>query len=78
MKKKFKKELKRQLRMAIAAAIGFLIAFSWRNTIYNLTRKYVEEFTNLAVTTNTELFTSILLTIIGVILILISVKLLKE
>jgi prolipoprotein diacylglyceryltransferase len=75
--KKFKKEIKKQLRVAISAAIGFIIAFSWRNFIFELTRN---KLLQLSVLTNIHLIgfiSSILITFVGVILILISSKILQ-
>ena len=47
-KKSFRREFKRQLRYAIAAAVGFIIAFSWRETIISATRDIVERLTEAA------------------------------
>ncbi len=77
-KKQFKHEFKKQLRLAIAAAIGFTIAFAWRNVIfdfiYNIIRQLNEETTIL----QSQLTTAMIITIIGVILIIIFSKLLKD
>jgi len=75
--RKFKKEFKRQLRLAIAAAIGFLIAFAWKDFIFNITRQTVID---LATVTNIHfvgLLAAITVSLIGVILIILSSRLLE-
>lgn len=77
-KKKFKHEFKKQLRLAIAAAIGFTIAFAWRNvifdSIYNFVRKINEETSLL----QSQLTTAIIITIIGVLLIMLFSRVLRD
>ncbi len=77
-KKSFRKEFKRQLRFAIIAAIGFLIAFSWRNALYRSANSIVEKFTDLADVVLSEIYTALFITFVGVVLLLISSKILKE
>lgn len=71
----FKKELKKQIRMALTAAIGFIIAFSWRDYIMEVTQGWLANYQYLAA--NIALFSAIFLTFVGVFLILISSKLLE-
>ena len=77
-KKSFRKEFKRQLRYAIAAAVGFLIVFAWRDAIIESTKNLIEKFTETTKTTLTNTYTAIVLTIIGVLIIIISSKFLRE
>ena len=77
-KSSFRKEFKRQMRYAIAAAVGFLIIFAWRDAILNNTREIVEKFTETTQGMTSEFLTALAVTVIGVIIILISSKLLKE
>lgn len=76
-KRSFRKEFKRQVRMAIAAAIGFTIAFSWRNFVYDTSKTWIEKLTPLSGAFETGLASALIITIIGVIFILITSKLLK-
>lgn len=78
IKKSFKKEFKRQIRLAIIAAVGFLIAFSWRDAIYNSSQKFVEKVTSATGDILTEFYTALFVSLLGVFLILISSKFLKE
>ncbi len=73
---KFKKEFKKQIKLAIAAAVGFVIAFAWRDFILKLTGEALNKFLELSPITS-ALLISICITIIGVLIILISSKLLK-
>ena len=75
----FRKEFKRQIRFAVVAAIGFSVAFAWRNAIFDLFQNYVARFLDVAVGHYlTEIYTAIAITLAGVLLILITSKLLKE
>lgn len=76
-KEKFKKELRRQTRLAIAAAIGFLIAFSWKDSILALTERVVQKITTITGLVQLSIATSIAITILGVVLILLSSRLLE-
>lgn len=78
VKRTFKKEFKRQLRFAIIAAIGFIIAFSWRDAIYNSANSIVEKFTDVAGVVLSEIYTAVFITLVGVAVLLISSKFLKE
>ena len=77
-KHRFKKEFKRQVRLAIAAAIGFTIAFTWRSFIYDSTKAWIERITPLSGVFESGIATSLLVTVIGVALIIISSKLLSK
>lgn len=78
VKRSFKKEFKKQVRWAIIAAVGFIIAFAWRNAIYNGSRSIVERFSTTIDLVLTEFYTAIFITIIGVIILLVSSKVLKS
>ena len=73
---RFRKELKKQMRVAIAAALGFLIAYSWKEYVVALAG---DLFTNIQSTmpNMSNFLSALVLTIIGVILIMISSKLLE-
>jgi len=77
-KKSFRKEFKRQVKYAIAAAVGFLIAFAWRDAIYNAVYDLVRKFAEETQTAASEISTAIFITIVGVLIILISSRLLRD
>ena len=77
VKKGFIKEFKRQLRMAISAAVGFIIAFSWKDTIFRLLENQVKAFTTMTSAINVSIVSSLLTTFFGAVIIVISSKILK-
>ena len=77
-KKSFRKEFRRQLKYAIAAAVGFLIAFAWRDAIYNAVHEVVSKFEETTKGMTSEISTAVFITIVGVLIILISSRLLRE
>lgn len=78
-KKSFKKEFKRQIRLAIVAAIGFIIAFAWREVIFDVFQEFIVKFLDIAPDHYlTETYTAILITLVGVIAIYSSSKLLRD
>ena len=73
----FKREFRKQLRLALAAAAGFIIALAWKDFIFKSTGDFLSKFLELNPLTS-SLAISIFLTFIGVLIIWISSKLLKE
>jgi len=70
VKRSFKKEFRRQIRLAILAAIGFTIAFAWKRAIFDSFQSFVTRFS--------ETYTAIAITLVGVLLIFISSKILRD
>ncbi len=78
-RRSFRKEFKKQLRFAITAAIGFSIAYGWRNAIFDSFQSFISRFFDMPIGHYmTEVYTATALTLVGVILIFITAKLLKE
>jgi len=76
MGKSFNHEFKKQIKLAIAAAVGFIITFAWRDFILEATGDSVSKLWTLNPIAS-ALVISILLTFVGVLIIVISSKLLK-
>ncbi len=74
---RFRQEFKRQIRLLITVTIGFTIAFSWRQTIFDVVQTLVQKFTNANALSSSAL-TSIFITMLGIILIYLSSQILKE
>lgn len=72
MGRKFKKEFRRQLRLLITIALGFTIAFTWRQTIFDLSQTFVQFITNIQDSTALSIFTSVFITIVSILLIYLS------
>jgi hypothetical protein len=78
-KKSFKQELRRQTRLAITAAIGFTIAYAWRESIFTTFENFVSRFFDLTQGHySTQIYTALTITIFGVLLILLTSKILKD
>ena len=78
-KRSFRKEFRRQIRFAITAAVGFTIAFAWRESIFDLFQNFISRFFDLtAGHYSTELYTALAITIMGVLIIFITSKILRE
>jgi len=74
----FKKEFRRQLRMLIVITLGFTIAFTWRQTIFDLSQSFVQLILNIKGSTALTLLTSTFITLISIILIYIAAHFLKD
>lgn len=78
-KRSFRAEFKRQIRLAITAAIGFSIAYAWREAIFDTFLSFVTRFLDLNENHYlTETYTAVLITIAGVLIILLTSRILRE
>lgn len=78
-KRSFKSEFKRQIRLAIAAAAGFLIAYAWREAIFDAFQSFMSRLLDVSPGHYlTETYTAIFMTLVGVLVIFISSKLLRD
>jgi len=73
-----KKEFRRQLRLLIIITLGFTIAFTWRQTIFDLSFVFVAFLTNIQNNTTLSILSSILITIVSVGLIYVTSYWLKD
>lgn len=74
--KNFREEFRRQVRLLIVVTLGFTIAFTWRQTIFDLTEAFVQKFFTDG--TSSSALTSVVITLSSLAIIYISSKLLKE
>jgi len=78
-KRSFKQEFKKQIRFAITAAIGFTIAFSWRETVFDMFLNFTSRVLDLSIDHySTKIYTAVLITLLGVLLIFFTSKILKD
>lgn len=78
-RRSFKKEFRRQIKMAIVAAVGFTIAFSWRQAIFDTFQSFVVRFLDVQPGHYlSENYTAFAITIAGVLVIFITSKLLRD
>ena len=78
-KRSFRLEFKRQLRYAITAGIGFTVAFAWRESVFG----FFDSLTSRILEVDpahylSKAYTSIVITLVGVLLIFISSKILRD
>lgn len=67
----FKKEVKRQIRLLIIVTLGFTIAFSWRQTVFDIFQTLVQDLFATISPTASSVLTSTFITVVSLILILI-------
>jgi len=78
-KRSFKKEFKRQVRMAVTAAIGFTIAFAWKESVFDAVLNFTSRLLDLAPEHySTKIYAAIFVTLLGVLLIFLTSKMLRE
>ena len=75
---KFKKEFKKQIRMLVIVTLGFTIAFTWRQTIFDASQSIVQFFLDVQSSTTLSILTSLLITILSIFLIYLTAHLLKD
>ena len=75
---RFKKEFRAQLRLLIMFTLGFTIAFTWRQTFFDLGESLISRITTIQGEALLSLTTSIFITIVGLILIYLTSHVLKD
>ena len=70
-------EFRRQLRFLIIITLGFTIAFSWRQTIFDSVQSIILAITNIQNLATSSILTSITITIISILLIYLTSRLLR-
>ncbi|MFQ5531919.1 MAG: hypothetical protein ACE5ES_04850 [Candidatus Nanoarchaeia archaeon] len=76
--RRFRNEFRRQLRMLIIVTLGFTIAFTWRQTIFDASQALVQLFTDVQSSTTLSVLTSLFITIVSILLIYITAHYLKN
>jgi len=74
----FKKEFKKQLRLLIIITFGFTIAFTWRQTIFDISTEFVGFLTNIKDSSLLSIVSSIFITLMSILLIYLTSHFLKE
>jgi hypothetical protein len=76
--KRFQKEFRRQMRMLLVITFSFTIAFTWRQTIFDLSEAFVQLITHVQSSALSSILTSTFITLISLVLIYVSAHFLKE
>jgi hypothetical protein len=74
----FKREFRRQLRLLIIITLGFTIAFTWRQTIFDLSLNFISYLTNITNNSELDILASTLITAVSLIVIYITAHILKD
>jgi len=77
-KTRFKHEFRRQARMLIIFTLGFTIAFTWRETIFEISQRLVEAVTHIKSSNSLSIITSSFITVISLAVIYVSSHMLKD
>jgi len=64
--------------MLIIVSLGFTIAFTWRQTIFDASQSIVQFFIDIQSSTTLSVLTSLLITIISIFLIYLTAHFLKD
>ncbi len=75
---KFKREFKNQVRMFIIITLGFTIAFSWRQTVFDLSQTFVQFITDVKDSSASTILTSTFITIFSIFIIYLASHFLKN
>ncbi|MBU2562276.1 MAG: hypothetical protein KKF68_01280 [Nanoarchaeota archaeon] len=76
--KRFKREFRRQMRSLIIIALGFTIAFTWRQTIFDLSQSMIQFITKVENSNSLSIYTSIFITFLCIVLICSVAYILKD
>ena len=74
----FKSEFRRQIRLIITVTLGFTIAFTWRQTIFDLSQDFVQFMTKIQDSALSSILTSTFITLVSIILIYIAALFLQN
>jgi len=74
----FKAEFRRQMRFLIIVTLAFTIAFTWRQTVFDASQALVLLVTHVQSSTYASILTSIFITLVSIIIIYGTSKLLKD
>jgi flagellar biosynthesis protein FlhB len=68
----FRAEVRKQIRLLIVVTLGFTIAFTWRQTIFDLFQTAVQSFFPTANAALSSSLTSLAITLVSVVVILLA------
>ncbi|MBS3077867.1 hypothetical protein J4233_06415 [Candidatus Pacearchaeota archaeon] len=75
---RFRKEVKREIKLLIAVTLGFTIAFTWRQTIFDLFEAVIIKFFSSTSQSTLSVLTSLAITLVSVLLIFLASYFLQE
>jgi hypothetical protein len=66
---RFKREFRKQIRSLIIITLGFTIAFTWRQTLFDVSEAFVQLLINIENPTTSSILTSTFMTLVAIALI---------
>ncbi|HLD55220.1 MAG TPA: hypothetical protein VJB35_03090 [Candidatus Nanoarchaeia archaeon] len=76
--KKFKSEFRRQFRLLVVITLGFTIAFTWRQTVFDISQSFIKFITHIENISISSILTSIFITLISIFFIYLTSHFLKD
>jgi hypothetical protein len=76
--RRFEREFKKQIRLLVIVTLGFTIAFTWRQTIFDLSQSLVSFFIELKSNSALSILTSIFITLVSILIIYLTAHFLKD
>jgi hypothetical protein len=74
----FHEEFRKQMRLFITFTLGFTIAFTWRQTLFDISQSFVRLITHIENSSTSSILTSVFITIISVAILIITASLLNK
>ncbi len=74
----FRKDFKRQLKTLVVVGAGFTIAFTWRQTLFDISERVVSFVTNIKDSSVLSVTTSIFTTLLSITFVLLITYFLKD
>jgi len=74
----YKREFRKQIRMLIIVTLGFTIAFTWRQTVFDTVQTVVQFFITVENSAALSFLTSTTVTLLAILLITITSKILQD
>lgn len=75
---RFKKEFQKEARLLIVLTLSFTIAFTWRQTTFDLSQNFIAFLTHTTSSSISSIMTSTFITLMSIILIYSTSHFLKE
>jgi asparagine N-glycosylation enzyme membrane subunit Stt3 len=75
---KYREEFRKQMRMFIIFTLGFTIAFTWRETIFDLSKSFVNWITHSTNPNAVSVWASVFITFLCLILIFLTTRWLRD
>ena len=74
----FRREFRRQIRLLIIVTLGFTIAFTWRQTIFDVFENLVVIITDIRNSAALSILTSLLITLLSILIVFLTSHFLKN